>query len=111
MDDSTPSNDPIVYDEETGTYTAPVEAWPVVAASMAVVTFVAAIEEVDPPALSPLFDVVDPDALDSVYESVTTNSPDGKVVFRYEGYEITLSGDETISARPVDDAPDRPADR
>ena len=107
MKDSYPSDDPIVYDEESGTYTAPVEAWPVAAASMAVVTFVAALEDVDPPALSPLFDVVDPDALDSVYESITANSPDGRVVLRYEGYEITLSGDGTISGRTIDDSPDR----
>lgn len=55
--------------------------------SMAVIRAVASEEDVDPTDLDvPLYDAVDPGALDSLFES----GFDGHVRFTYYGYEVSV---------------------
>ncbi|THE65921.1 hypothetical protein D8Y22_05205 [Salinadaptatus halalkaliphilus] len=63
-----------------------------------IVTAVAELEDVDPVELPPLFDVVDPDALSTIFRSTTTSGPrTGQVSFPYAGYDISIEfGDETV---------------
>jgi len=42
----------------------------------------------------PLYDVVDPEALDDVTESI---GPEGTVAFEYCGYDVRVSGDGDVS--------------
>ncbi|WP_436936149.1 HalOD1 output domain-containing protein [Halovenus marina] len=49
--------------------------------------------------LPPLYDAIDPDALDAFVAGMT----DGSVSFTYAGCEVTVDSDETITvAEPVD---------
>lgn len=62
--------------------------------SIGVVETVAAAERVDPAALdTPLYEVIDPEALDRL---VSQGGTLGKVSFDYRGYGITVSGDGEI---------------
>lgn len=67
--------------------------------SSAVVERVAAREGVDPTDLDvPLFDAIDPDALDSIVRSSDPDRDDGlgTVRFAYYGYEVTVRADGTV---------------
>ena len=48
----------------------------------------------------PLFESIDPDALDALVASAST---DVHVTFDYTGYEVQICGDGTVSARSKDD--------
>ncbi|WP_276271025.1 HalOD1 output domain-containing protein [Haloarcula litorea] len=78
-----------------------------------VVAAVAAVVGADPTAvpepdgLTPLYDAVDPEALDALFSPGT----DGHVTFRYHGYEVTAYADERVIVRPADDPVVRRADR
>lgn len=61
-------------------------------ASTAVVTTVAAAKERDPMSLPPLYDAIDPDALDDVAACDTMG-----VSFEYAGYEIHVDGRGSIA--------------
>ncbi|WP_162991396.1 HalOD1 output domain-containing protein [Halostella salina] len=62
-------------------------------ASAAVVDAVAEAAGVEPTDLRPLFEFVDPDALDSL-------AADATVRFRYAGYSVTVSTDEVVVRAP-----------
>lgn len=64
---------------------------------MCVVDAVAAEMGVDPVALEPLFDVVDPDALDRLFAS----GVDGSVRFEYHECDVVVYSDGRVT---VDDA-------
>lgn len=59
---------------------------------MCVVDAVATEMGVDPVALDPLFDVVDPDALDRLFAS----DVEGSVHFEYHGHEVVVCNDGRI---------------
>ncbi len=62
--------------------------------SQAVIAAVADAEGVDPVDLDrPLYEAVDPEALDSLFRSSGRRELDGHVRFEYYGYEITVYGD------------------
>ena len=61
--------------------------------STRIVTKVAAAKGVDQAELTPLYDRVESDALDSVIESMDDS---GTVAFEYEGYEVSLRGDGRV---------------
>lgn len=69
--------------------------------STVVVTAVAEVTGTDPVEMPPLYEVVDPDALDSLLarEGHSTNGTMTCVTFTYQGCEIaiTTSGDVSIS--------------
>lgn len=48
--------------------------------------------------LPPLYDVLDPDALNGLVSSLTT---DGQVEFRYAGYKVTVQADQAIEVCPI----------
>jgi Halobacterial output domain 1 len=63
---------------------------------------ITAREEVDPDDCPPLYDVIDPDALDNLFAPTQAGSErHGKVIFQYCGYHVTVSGDRAISLDPV----------
>lgn len=57
-----------------------------------VVTLVANRADADPLRLPPLYEAIDPDALDAFVRGV----PDGEVRFRYVGYVITVESTGTV---------------
>ncbi|WP_162224465.1 HalOD1 output domain-containing protein [Halorussus amylolyticus] len=65
--------------------------------SKSIVETVAEVEGVSPTELTPpLYDVVDPDALDQLF-APASNRSDSRVVFFYNGYEVTVDGDGSVS--------------
>lgn len=64
--------------------------------SISVVLAVADREGVDPTELDPsLAEVVDPDALDAVFDG--GDARDGTIRFEYHGYRVEVRGDGTVS--------------
>lgn len=64
-----------------------------------VIKKVAEAEDLDPLELtSPLYDVIDPDALDLVFATTpTAGRMEGTVTFSYHGYDVTVRGDGDVS--------------
>lgn len=64
-----------------------------------IVRKIAAREGIDPSMLDPpLYDVIDPEALDAVFESVAgTDRAHGQVQFEYAGYAVTVSADYAVT--------------
>ena len=67
--------------------------------SEVVVRTVAQAKGVDPLELEPLYGVVDPDALDSIFSSKDTSS-DTKLGFTMAGCEVVVRGDGEVSVTP-----------
>ena len=63
-----------------------------------VLTAVAEREDTSPTTLDPLYDVIDPDALNGLFAPTETGTPraPGRVVFSYCGYEVTVSSDGSV---------------
>lgn len=78
--------------------------WSVETPTTAVVETVAVAASREPVALEPLYETVDPDALDTLVRSREKNSTDGgvAVTFAFDGYEITVHSDGTVVVRPVE---------
>lgn len=72
--------------------------------SQSVVEAVAEAKGAAPENLTPpLYDVIDPDALDQLFTATTTaGRMDGRVVFDYDGYEIVVSGDGYVAVHEQD---------
>lgn len=69
-------------------------------ASDAVVTAVASEADVDPLQMTPLYQVVEPDALDALVAHAQTaeaaEESDQWLSFYYEGYEVSVCGDGRV---------------
>ena len=63
--------------------------------SLQIVDFVAKREHTDPLELPPLYDAVDPDALDDLFESGHQNgtAQSGRIEFQYNGYTVIVEFD------------------
>ena len=59
-----------------------------------VVTAVAALEGTDPLELPPLFDAIDPDALEALFAPTTSGLRFGTVEFPYAGWTISVEFDD-----------------
>lgn len=73
--------------------------------SSRIVEAVAAARDVDPTELRPLYEVVDPDALDAFVASVAgEDGADSAIVrFEYEGETVLIRGDGSVRVgKPVD---------
>jgi hypothetical protein len=69
-----------------------------------IVRAVAAEKAVDAVSLSPLHEVVDPDALESLFDDADGAAlRRGHVVFDYEGFAIRVSEDRSIELNALDD--------
>lgn len=93
------SAEAIEHDETDGSYRVSLESCPGDSISMAAVSLVAAIEDISTADLDPLYGSVDPEALDSLHESLES-AGGGHVTFPYAGYELTISPG-ALSARPL----------
>lgn len=61
-----------------------------------IVSGVATLEGVDPVELPPLFDAVDPDALEAVFATTPSGTRRcGSVAFTYAGYRVRVEFDRT----------------
>ncbi|WP_435179955.1 HalOD1 output domain-containing protein [Halorussus sp. AFM4] len=69
-----------------------------------VVEAVAEAEGVEPEELDPLYEVIDPDALEELFApTATTGRMEGRVVFTYAGHEVTVCGDGYVSVEARDE--------
>ncbi|WP_090621929.1 HalOD1 output domain-containing protein [Natrinema salaciae] len=77
--------------------------------SVTVVNAVATHRELDPTELPPLYEWVDPDALDALFAPTRTGGPRrGRLEFTYDGHAVVVDcGDEvsiTVDGSPVVDS-------
>lgn len=70
-----------------------------VSVSTLVVNTVSDATEMSVAELPPLYDAIDPDALDALFFSRDT---DGYVEFQYAGHTVTVSADRTMEVIPSD---------
>ncbi|WP_256476691.1 HalOD1 output domain-containing protein [Haloplanus pelagicus] len=72
--------------------------------STAVVCAVSAVEGREPRSLRPLTDVLDPDALDTLFGSRhdVTARPGGRLTFVYSKCWVTVDNGEYLTLRPID---------
>lgn len=98
----------VEFEPETGAYLATFDS-AAVAPSTAVVETMAEVLETDPTELDPLFEVVDPQALDRLCaRRVPHREGDRTVAFTYLDHEVTVKSLGTIRVRPVDEADESP---
>ncbi len=66
----------------------------------AVVEAVSTVRGCDPLELATLADSVDPDALEALFGQDAAQSVARSLTFRYEGLDVTVTGDGAVVARP-----------
>ncbi|QRV15714.1 HalOD1 output domain-containing protein [Haloterrigena salifodinae] len=66
------------------------------APSLAVVDAVASASETDPTALPPLYNAIEPDALDAMFESSQPGST-RRISFSYNGFDVTVDGGRAVT--------------
>lgn len=56
--------------------------------------------------LPPLYDVIDPDALENVFAPRMNGAarPNGRVVFQYAGYRVTVHANRAVTIEPSPDS-------
>ena len=71
---------------------------------LTVVEAVSAVIDESPAAIEPLYDVVDPEALDALFRPRSDDTPPlrGAVTFEFGGCEVTVEGTGTVVVVPVD---------
>lgn len=95
--------DEVDFEPETGTYRTTFDGEDVTP-STAVVETVAAVRGVDPMELDPLYEVVDPQALDRlVAPRPPRRTGDCTVVFTYFDHEVTVRSPGIVRVRPLED--------
>lgn len=90
----TAGDDGPTYDPQTDTYVGTFET---TSASVAVLQALGAIKHCDPTDIDPLYETVDPDALDTVVESA---SDELRVTLSIEGFEVVVTGDRRLEITP-----------
>ena len=71
--------------------------------SRKVITEVARRTDVPPTDLPPLHGVINPDALDALFQSTpTAGRMDGTISFEYSDYEVTVHADGYVDVTPLD---------
>ena len=93
---------------KTGTYTAQIEQSERMVS--AIVSGVAACRGCEFTDLPPLYDVVDPEAVDQVFTSFPGSrhrSNDERIVFTYAGCEIVIDGGGELTVRLLEDQQER----
>lgn len=103
-DEPTDSRDRLEYHHEEDTYRIEYtdETNP---PSVVVVEAIGTITEQDTRDLDPLGGVVDPNALDALFQPTVDGDyrSDGEVSFTYHGYEVAVRSYGVIAIRPADD--------
>lgn len=92
------------YDPATKTFTLEHDWQRDEPISTVIVKIIASLEDVAPTHLEPLHDYVDPDALDRLVAPKRDGTPrtGAFASFRFEGYDVTVSGDGQISLYELD---------
>lgn len=67
--------------------------------SMAVVATLAAVDDIDPVEVEPLYETVDTDALDAVVSNGTDDRGDISVTLHVNGYALSVSSDGQVACR------------
>jgi hypothetical protein len=67
--------------------------------SMAVVRAVSSAADRPVLELPPLYEFIDPDALDALFDDHRTAS---RIEFRYAGFRVTVRADRTVAVSPVE---------
>lgn len=70
--------------------------------SDAVVDALADAEDVDPLELEPLYEVIDPDALDSLFAPADDDERAGRVQFRTAGYRVEVTSTGRVHLTSLD---------
>ena len=73
--------------------------------SEVIVTAIATIEDVDQTEFGPLYDVVNPSALDMLFRQTNAGTPrsNGLVSFEYAGYEVVYEAQDEFTLRSISD--------
>ena len=68
-----------------------------------IITHVAAQKNVNPTTLAPLYTVINPDALETLFAPQIdgTPRPGGQIQFDYSGYHITVTSEGDIQSTPL----------
>jgi len=70
--------------------------------SREVVQAIAAVKGVEPTGVDPLYDHIDPEALDAMFDGTTgTSEHDARVSFRVDDLRIEVSEDRRVTVRPT----------
>lgn len=73
--------------------------------SEAVVSRIADAEGVDTDQITPLYDVIDPEALNTLIEDTDSSRAPLEIGFTYQGYDVTVTGDGVVHL-DEDETPD-----
>lgn len=96
----------VTFNSETNTYRIRHDWQEDEPVSTALVMGVAAVTNTPPTEIEPLYDIVDPDALDRLFEPVADSSPrrgDGRVTFPMNGCLVTVYGNGEVEISPPDE--------
>lgn len=76
-----------------------------------IVRLIAAVEGCEPDEIDPpLYDAVDPIALDDLFAGDRSRAVGGRVTFEYRGYDVTVTADRRVAVEfPVDRSTPRDA--
>lgn len=101
------SDTAITFDPETHTYRLPYDKRSDESVSTAVVRGVAAVTNTPTTELDPLFEVIDPDALECLFSTARGRSlrDHGWVSFEYNGCEVNVSATNEVEITPAEDNP------
>ena len=90
---------------ERSTGARTVHDWSTESPAIAVIEAVAERTGRDISALDPLYERIDPDALDELFARRPDGVPpeDVELSWRYEGHEVTIRSDGMLSVQPIED--------
>lgn len=102
------SNDPpaeegsVRYNPETGTYRSAFDAT-TIDPSIAVVNVMATVCDTKPVQLAPLYEAIDPEAIDRLFTKPPNGHADGDCIikFSYLGYRVCVKSYGVIEVRPL----------
>lgn len=65
---------------------------------------------VEPPTYAPLYDVINPEALDALFRGPKRNpgTVEGRVEFRYGDYWVTVHSDGSVEVEPAESGEEKP---
>lgn len=102
-EDYTSASKEVEYDSKTGAYRVKF-SYGSDPPSLVLCEAIASITDEDPLELEPLFDVIDPDALDSLFVPTTSGESrgDGSVSFTFHGFDVEVKSYGLIEIEPAE---------
>lgn len=67
-----------------------------------IIEAIAEASDADPTQLAPLYESIDPDALDDLFDRHSDASVPTRVTFRHEGFEVMVEHDGRVEVRDTD---------